>query len=563
MKKAYAFLFLFFLTFLSYGQVIAFQDFEGADDNWNYTADPAPYNTGGDVWDIVESLGPIDAAQSGTHFWGMRDLANDNGGVATGEESVLSFENVDVSGQSDVVLSFYYYTHGFDSNDYFMVEVFFDDASQGVDTLDGDTQAWTLYSVQVPDGTSNVRMDIKVVQNGGSDYAGLDNVRLEAVQGPLPPAISITNPHEGDEFDPETTEITVSFTVQNFDVAQPPNGDGYIKYNLNNMVDGDHYSTDDIVLEDLSPDNYELILKLVDNDGNDLEPPVADTVHFTIKDYIQVSNLTELRAGTVGEYYMVTGEVIFIGGEDFGYSVKAFVQDDDAGIMIYDNNNKFNLDNYSLYDGIVGLRGELAEYRGMLEIKPTADPGASSSGNTVTPLEVSISDFNTNHETYESRLIKFDSVNIDPSGDTAFVRNKNYPIYDTQDTTNMRTFFSAMEGVTIPSGPVDLVGIGAEYRGHAQVYPRNADDIIIINAVDDSMLPGLNVYPNPVTGQTVYVYTPADAAKFIRITDLSDKTVWEARMEHNGKLFLPLKRGVYLMQITENGKTGLVKILVK
>lgn len=159
---------------------IVFQGFEG-NDNWGYTASPAPYNTSGDVWDIVTDLGGITPA-TGTQFWGMQDLENPNGGGAF--VHTLAFDVVDVSTHANAAISFAYNVIGFDSTDYLEYEIFFDGTGQGTVALfDGQTggastTGWETASVAVLANTTSVSLTLSARQNGSSDYAGFDDVRI-------------------------------------------------------------------------------------------------------------------------------------------------------------------------------------------------------------------------------------------------------------------------------------------------------------------------------------------------------------------------------------------------
>ncbi len=183
MKKSLLFLslILFFVT-MGYSQTtIVYQDFENSGDSWSYTPNPAPYNVSNDVWDTVTSVGSISSAQNGSYFWGMRDLDNPNGGGDF--RHTLTFSAVDVSAYSNVEVVFYYYTDSFDSHDSIFYNVQYDNGtnwplSDDVE-LNKNTDAWTQVTINVPAGTQYVRLQLSAHQNGGSDYAGFDNIVLQ------------------------------------------------------------------------------------------------------------------------------------------------------------------------------------------------------------------------------------------------------------------------------------------------------------------------------------------------------------------------------------------------
>ena len=293
MKKLYFLLVAFLFAITTNAQTtLAAQDFESsAGDTWSFTPTPAIYNTSGDVWDEVGSLGTISGPQSGAIFWGMQDLNNGNGGGDF--DHLLEFPNVSVTGETNIVLTFHYYTDGFDSTDELRVEYFFDDVSQGVEALDKDTDAWTLYSKVVPDGTNNVRMTLIGYQNGGTDYAGFDNILLQS-GAVTDPSLSITSPMEGETVNSGTAGFDATLEIQNFTVsgddgmgASDNTGDGFIKYSVDAGASVNKFDTGAITLTGLASGAHSLYVELVDNMGNPLSSAVNATVNFTINDIVQ------------------------------------------------------------------------------------------------------------------------------------------------------------------------------------------------------------------------------------------------------------------------------------
>ena len=554
MKKIYFLLFSLLLSGLMFGQTIAFQDFEGGSDDWSYTATPANFNGGGDTWDIVSSLSSIQP-QSGSKFWGVRDLQNGNN---TSGDGTLDFADVNISGQTNVVVSFYYYTIGLDQSDSLTVEVFFDGTSQGVENLPKDSQAWVQYSKPVPDGTNNVRLKIFVHQNGGSDYIGLDNFRVETGVT-ASPSLVITSPTDGYTFNPETTNVSVEFTVSNFDI---PN-DGSIEYTVNGGTAQNHNSTSAIDIPVSAGNTYQVALQLVDTNGDPLNPAVTDTVNFSVATYTQVATLADLRAQPEHAYYEVTGEVFVTYGEDYTHNTKIFVQDNTAGIEIYDNHNIMTYANHGQGSGLTGLKGYLTSYRGMLEIKPTVDIANSSTGNTVTPQVVNLADFINNIDDYESELIKVTGATVSAQGNT-FQYGENDTIIQSGNQAILRVMFHSLDGVSVPTGTVDVTAIAGEYSGHAQVYPRDANDFTTTQAIAESAVPGLTVYPNPATGDNLFITTKSGKAVNIRIYDLAGKEIMAAHLDGNGRLNIaPLHTGIYLMRIEQAGAAATIKLVRK
>ncbi len=178
--KKFIFITLLFISKFSFGQ-IAIQSFETSGDTWTpITFSTPPCTNGSDRWDYSTSLSSISPSHL-SQFWGIRDLNGNCGG--SGFESI-SLPNVDVSSCTNVIFSFDYNVIGYDNGDDIKYELFYDGISQGQTVVvngssNFSTGGWVTESVNVPSTVTNVSVIIFVKQNGGSDYAGIDNVKLE------------------------------------------------------------------------------------------------------------------------------------------------------------------------------------------------------------------------------------------------------------------------------------------------------------------------------------------------------------------------------------------------
>ncbi len=117
----------------------------------------------------------------------------------------------------------------------------------------------------------------------------------------------------------------------------------------------------------------------------------------------------------------------------------------------------------------------------MMQFNPGEDPGsASSTGNPVTPVVLSIADYKTNFEDYESMLVKLESVHFVDAGNN-FENGKNYKVYAGKDTTIVFTEFYNVDyiGTEIPQW-ADVTGVALEYFGKVEIAPRTSTDIEVI-----------------------------------------------------------------------------------
>ncbi|MBL7803708.1 MAG: choice-of-anchor I family protein [Saprospiraceae bacterium] len=165
-----------------------------AADNFSFVATPLPYNDvpNEDQW-VDTTVVPAIAPASGDRFWYMRDLENTGGGGAFFH--TLDFGPVDVSAFSDNTLTFKYYTEGYEAADSLGYIVAFDNGTTWnpasyVD-LNRNTLAWTTVTINAPANTQFVRLRLMAKQNGGSDYAGWDDVQLFSSNGDVIPPVAL------------------------------------------------------------------------------------------------------------------------------------------------------------------------------------------------------------------------------------------------------------------------------------------------------------------------------------------------------------------------------------
>ncbi len=133
--------------------------------------------------------------------------------------------------------------------------------------------------------------------------------------------------------------------------------------------------------------------------------------------------------------------------------------------------------------------------------------------------------------------------------------------------------FSAATPATLTSIPVaavtELGGFILRQDGNATptiIFDelRIADNISALLAVkQNTAIAGLKVYPNPVTNGTLFIDTKANAEKSIVIYDVLGKQVLTTTTASNTINVASLNGGVYILKITEAGKTATSKLVIK
>ncbi|GAB3340054.1 hypothetical protein GCM10027429_27160 [Marivirga atlantica] len=245
------------------------------------------------------------------------------------------------------------------------------------------------------------------------------------------------------------------------------------------------------IAEDISKNSEEIILSynafvsgasIVDGGSQALQNTNETIVNNTTLNL--VANVTEARALSSGEDVRITGGVIvtYLTGNTRN---QFFIQDADAGLLVDDNSGTVTT-SYNAGDEIINFQGTLSSFSGVTQFVPAADPGAANStGNTITPVVVTIADHNANPDIYESRVLRFNEVTFNEADGTATFDAQASATSTLNDGANTLDFdadisnaFSDFVNIdyatnVIPQGRLDVIAIGRD----SKVSSRSAADI--------------------------------------------------------------------------------------
>jgi hypothetical protein len=381
------------------------------------------------------------------------------------------------------------------------------------------------------------------------------------------PSLAISSPTNGTVFNPTITSVTVNIAVSNFTVANGT-GSGHIRYSLNGGSLVSKFDTTPIVFNSLTPGDYIVYAELVNNSGNVLSPAVNATIAFSIASFTTVSNIAALRADVInngyGKYYELTNPAI-VSYARLNRNQK-YVQDATAGMLIDDVPGVITPNTITTGDALSGLKGQSFNFNGVLEFLPVANATVSSTGNTITPEVVTIANLTANIEAYESELIRINGATFAAGDGTAtFAANTDY-VLNAGASTTFRTLFSEASYLTapnnvIPTGANDIIVLASENNGAVRVVARTLNDLTLSS--ENFAISGLKVYPNPVANGTLFIETAANAEKTITIFDVLGKQVFNTTTADNAINVNGLNAGVYVVRITEEGKTATTKLVIK
>lgn len=82
-------------------------------------------------------------------------------------------------------------------------------------------------------------------------------------------------------------------------------------------------------------------------------------------------------------------------------------------------------------------------------------------------------------------------------------------------------------------------------------------------SLNDNNINGLTMYPNPLKGNTLYLTSTANAEMSVQIFDILGKEVVNSNVINNTVNVSSLNSGVYIVKVTEEGKTATRKLVIQ
>ena len=433
---------------------------------------------------------------------------------------------------------------------------------------------------------SNLWIKWTDANEAGSDGAyAIDDFSLTATETSIAPILVINTPAPNTTFVPLST-VNSAITVSNFTVGNGT-GTGHIHYSVDGGTAVEKYDTNPITLNGLSAGAHTLNYTLVDNNHSTLNPSVSATISFTITGISNVADIAALRAGTLNAYYTLTGNAVVSHVRTPAGTVtvnttrnQKFIQDATGGILIDDSAGKITTP-FTIGDSMNNISGQLIDFNGILELVPLQNQTVVSSGNTLTPENISIAALNTNVNNYESKLISFNNITITGTvvagvvtqltPGQVFTTSTNYNVFDGTTNGVLRTGFAEANyiGTTIPTGAFNITALGYDNVSSAtppvltpQFIPRNLADFTTLQNQNNEIA-GLKVYPNPVSNGVLHVESSLNLEKTVSLFDVLGKEVIKTTTSNTTINIANLNSGIYFVKITEGEKTATKKLVVK
>ena len=370
------------------------------------------------------------------------------------------------------------------------------------------TNAWCNYEFVLP-SEANLTLAFKYTGNFASDWL-IDDIKL------------IDNSAVSADWDVTTMGTTATLSISglnNFAVGT----DGHWHYSVDGGDTVMVYDTNDVIIEGLSNGDHSITAWLVDGDHNPLDPPVEETMSFTVS--------------VISEY--------------------PWCDDFESGIGNWTS---------SIYSGT-------AEWVW----------GSQNLNSSVLPLSgVAMAGFYSGNYNSDTASIISPSMDLTSVTDPQLTFNYTQVAW-AGDQDQLRVFYrSSYDGDWVQIGEytqeitswteitLDLPNPSADYYVGFQAtsgygYGVTLDDVCVQAALSTSEneLLDMMIYPNPVDGDIVTIQSPINGLKEVQIYTVTGKKVLDTTINGNTLDVSSFNSGFYILKVTIDGQSKVFKLVVR
>ena len=373
--------------------------------------------------------------------------------------------------------------------------------------------AWCNYEFSLP-SEPNVTIAFKYTGDFASDWL-IDDIKV------------FDNSAVAADWDVTTMGTTATLSISGFNNFVVGT-DGHWHYSVDGGDTVMVYDTNDVEISGLSIGDHTITAWLVDNNHNPLDPPVEETISFSVNVISDYPWCDDFESG------------------EFGYGVEGWTT--------------------SIFSG-------------------TTEWGTvNANGNgSVTPLSgsqmVGFASYNYNFDTASI---------ISPAMDLTSVTDPQLTFNYTQvqwagDQDQLRVFYrSSANGDWVQIGEytdevttwteitLDLPNPSADYYVGFQAtsgygYGVTLDDVCVQAALSTSEneLLDMMIYPNPVEGDIVTIQSPINGLKEVQIYTVTGKKVLDTTINGNTLDVSSFNSGFYMLKVTIDGQSKVSKLVIR
>ena len=373
--------------------------------------------------------------------------------------------------------------------------------------------AWCEYEFSLP-SEPNVTIAFKYTGDFASDWL-IDDIKV------------FDNSAVAADWDVITMGTTATLSISGFNNFVVGT-DGHWHYSVDGGDTVMVYDTNDVEISGLSIGDHTITAWLVDNNHNPLDPPVEETISFSIN--------------VINDYPWCDD---FESGE-FGYGVEGWTT------SIFSGTTEWGTINANGNSSVAPLSGSqmvgFASYNYNFDTASIISPAMDLTSVTDPQLTFNYTQVQWAGDQDQLRVFYRSSVNGD------WVQIGEY----------------TDEATTWTEITLDLPNPSADYYVGFQAtsgygYGVTLDDVCVQAALSTSEneLLDMIIYPNPVSGDFVTIQSPVEGLKEIEIYTVTGRKVMDTAINGNSLDVSSFNSGFYMLKVTINGQSKVSKLVVR
>ena len=373
--------------------------------------------------------------------------------------------------------------------------------------------AWCEYEFSLP-SEPNVTIAFKYTGDFASDWL-IDDIKV------------FDNSAVAADWDVTTMGTTATLSISGFNNFVVGT-DGHWHYSVDGGDTVMVYDTNDVEISGLSIGDHTITAWLVDNNHNPLDPPVEETISFSIN--------------VINDYPWCDD---FESGE-FGYGVEGWTT------SIFSGTTEWGTINANGNSSVAPLSGSqmvgFASYNYNFDTASIISPAMDLTSVTDPQLTFNYTQVQWAGDQDQLRVFYRSSVNGD------WVQIGEY----------------TDEATTWTEITLDLPNPSADYYVGFQAtsgygYGVTLDDVCVQAALSTSEneLLDMIIYPNPVSGDFVTIQSPVEGLKEIEIYTVTGRKVMDTTINGNSLDVSSFNSGFYMLKVTINGQSKVSKLVVR
>ena len=290
--------------------------------------------------------------------------------------------------------------------------------------------------------------------------------------------------------------------------------------------------------------------------------PLRTIANITSEDANGVADSLNVQCQILG----VVTSIDFINSTSLGFAISD--TSSKAGVLIFTALSEPNFGYTPIIGDFLNIKGKVIQDKGLIFFQAS---GLTKLGTTMPPSPIVVS---RPSASTESDLVAINNLQLlNPAQWPSSLGGPDATVFATNGVDSVEILIDAdtdIHGTLPPTGIFHIIGIGGQrdfnfpYLGNYRILPRFTGDIKTGFGVGSNEVVAMNdfkLYPNPFKNN-LFIKTQTSEPYQISISNILGQEMLKSTLQNNANISTSeFAQGVYVVQITRNGKTQTSKLI--